>query len=69
MARNQASAVRRQREGKRMQKRREKLALRQARREEKAATTSEQVDDPMHDPSIDWGDSVREVKLEPEGLR
>jgi hypothetical protein len=46
-----------------MQKRREKLALRQARREEKAASTSEPVDDPMHDPSIDWGDSVREIKL------
>ena len=49
-----------------MQKRREKLALRQARREEKAKSTSEPVEDPMHDPSIDWGDSVREVKLEPD---
>jgi len=32
------------------------------------STANQQVDDPMEDPSIDWGDAVREVKLEPEAL-
>lgn len=67
MARNQASASRRQRERDRRQKRQEKLAQRQARREQKAQTTTPQVDDPMKDPTVDWSDAVREVKLGPDG--
>ena len=67
MARNQASAARRQRERKRQQKRREKLAERQARRAEKAENPTVQVvDDPMNDPTVDWGEAVREVKILPE---
>ncbi len=60
MARNQASMVRRQRERIRQQKRREKQAKRTARRELKkeeaeAAGVVTAPDDPMDDPSIDWG--------------
>ena len=67
MASNQASMARRQREIKRQQKRREKLALKQARREEKARNAAAQTsDDPMDDPTVDWGEAVREVELEPD---
>ena len=66
MARNQASAARRQREGKRQRKRREKLAERLARHQEKSKSPAVRVDDPMEDPTIDWGEAVREVKLDPE---
>lgn len=70
MASNQASSARRRREWARQQKRREKLAQRQARRDEKAETETVSAaavhDDPMNDPTIDWGDAVREVKLDPE---
>ena len=60
MARNQASMVRRQRERIRQQKRREKQAKRMARRElkkEEAEATAgvAQPEDPMDDPTIDWG--------------
>ncbi len=62
MARNQASMVRRQRERIRQQKRREKQAKRTARRElkkEEAEATADvpQPEDPMDDPTIDWGAS------------
>ena len=67
MASNQASSARRQREWARQQKRREKLAARKARREMKAENpAAPQVDDPMNDPTVDWGDAVREVKLDPD---
>ena len=66
MASNQSSAARRMRERDRQRKRREKLMARQARRAEKAEKTSVVVDDPMDDPSIDWGEAVRETKLDPE---
>ena len=66
MARNQASAARRQRERARLQKRREKLAERQARRQQKAENPTVQTDDPMQDPTVDWGEAVREVKLDPD---
>lgn len=58
---NQASMARRQRERQRMQKRREKQKLREERR--LAKLESEKVDipdDPMMDPTIDWGSVVRE---------
>lgn len=65
---NQASMVRRQRERERQLKRREKQAVRAERREQKkadaAATTPVVVDDPMNDPSIDWGSAVRETEIE-----
>ncbi len=66
MARNQASAARRQRERSRQRKRREKLAERQARHEEKAKSHTVQADDPMNDPTVDWGGAVREIKLDPD---
>ena len=67
MARNQASAARRQRERKRQQKRREKLAERRARQQQKAENPAVQVeDDPMNDPTVDWGEAVRETKLDPD---
>ncbi len=66
MARNQASAARRMRERKRQRKRREKLAERAERRQQKAETETVQVDDPMNDPTVDWGEAVREVKLDPD---
>ena len=47
-------------------KRREKLMERQARRAEKAEKETVQVDDPMDDPNIDWGEAVRESKLDPD---
>ena len=65
---NQASMVRRQRERERQLKRREKQALRAERRENKkamAATDRPEVgDDPMDDPTIDWGAAVRETEIE-----
>ncbi len=58
---NQASMARRQRERKRMQKRREKQKLREERREaKKEAEKLDIPDDPMLDPTIDWGSAVRE---------
>ncbi|MFQ5350290.1 MAG: hypothetical protein ACE5EG_07605 [Thermoanaerobaculia bacterium] len=61
MARNQASMVRRQRERIRQQKRREKQAKRAARRElkkeEAESAVAVESDDPMDDPTIDWGAS------------
>ena len=50
-----------------MQKRREKQPQRQARREQKAQNPTATADDPMQDPSIDWGDAVREIKLDADG--
>ena len=66
MAANQASMARRQRERARMQKRREKQALKLERRAaaKARAENAEVVDDPMNDPSIDWGEGVREVKVD-----
>ncbi len=64
---NQASMVRRQRERERQLKRREKQAQRAERREQKkamAAEPSAEIDDPMNDPSIDWGAAVRETEVE-----
>lgn len=50
-----------------MQKRREKQALRAERREaKKAADKVEIPDDPMNDPTIDWGSVVREGHNLPE---
>lgn len=58
---NQASMARRQRERKRMQKRREKQKIREERREaKKEAEKLEIPNDPMKDPTIDWGNAVRE---------
>jgi hypothetical protein len=62
MASNQASMARRQRERARMQQAQEKLAKRQERREQKKVPTT-RVDNPMEDPTIDWSEAVREVKL------
>jgi sRNA-binding protein len=62
MASNQASMARRQRERARMQQAQEKLAKRAERREQKKSPTG-QVDNPMDDPTIDWGGAVREIKL------
>ena len=57
----QACMARRQRERKRMQKRREKQKIREERREaKKEAEKLEIPDDPMEDPTIDWGSAVRE---------
>jgi hypothetical protein len=52
--------VRRQRERIRQQKRREKQAKRTARRElkkEEGTINAASTEDPMNDPSIDWGAS------------
>ena len=62
MASNQASMARRQRERARMQQAQEKLAKRQERREQKKVATV-RVDNPLDDPTIDWSEAVREVKL------
>lgn len=62
MASNQASMARRQRERARMQQAQEKLAKRAERREQKKGPTV-RVDNPMEDPTIDWSEAVREVKL------
>ena len=62
---NQASMVRRQRERARQQKRREKQAQRAERREQKKM--ADQVDipqnDPLNDPTIDWGSAVHETEV------
>jgi hypothetical protein len=58
--------VRRQRERERQLKRREKQAVRAERREQKKAETPAppgDVNDPMNDPSIDWGAAVRETEV------
>ncbi len=62
---NQASMVRRQRERQRQQKRREKQARRAERREMKKAQDAIEIpeDDPMNDPTIDWGAAVRETEV------
>jgi hypothetical protein len=62
---NQASMVRRQRERARQQKRREKQAQRAERREQKkmAAHVDIPEDDPLNDPTIDWGAAVRETEV------
>ena len=62
MASNQASMARRQRERARMQQAQEKLAKRQERREQKKVPAT-RVDNPLDDPTIDWSEAVREVKL------
>lgn len=62
MAKNPAAFARRQRELERQKKKREKRAERQERREQKKA--AEEIDDPMQDPTIDWGQSVREVEVD-----
>ena len=59
---NQAAMARRQRERARKQQAQEKLAKREERREQKKAPTT-RVDNPMDDPTIDWSEAVREVKL------
>ena len=44
-----------------MQKRREKQKIKEERREAKKETASPEIpDDPMLDPTIDWGSAVRE---------
>jgi hypothetical protein len=63
MASNQASMARRARERASQQQRLEKQARRQQRREQKKNAVSAKVDDPMNDPTIDWGDAVREIRL------
>ncbi len=63
---NQASMVRRQRERERQLKRREKQAIRAERREQRKVTAADrppETDDPMNDPSIDWGAAVRETEV------
>jgi hypothetical protein len=64
MASNQASMARRQRERARMQQAQEKAAKRQERREQKKGGAPS-VDNPLDDPTIDWGGAVRETKLPP----
>jgi hypothetical protein len=65
MASNQASMARRQRERARMQQAQEKQAKRQERREQKKVGGVPRVDNPLDDPTIDWGGAVRETKLPP----
>ena len=62
---NQASMVRRQRERARQQKRREKHARKTERREAKKAAETLAIpeDDPMNDPTIDWGSAVHETEV------
>ena len=61
MATNRSSMARRQRERKRQQKRREKQLEREERRlQKKEAEPTEIPDDPLKDPTIDWGAAVRE---------
>jgi septal ring factor EnvC (AmiA/AmiB activator) len=59
---NQAAMARRQRERARKQQAQEKLAKREERREQKK-TGPKVDDDPMNDPTIDWGDAVREQPI------
>jgi hypothetical protein len=62
---NQASMVRRQRERARQQKRREKQAQRAERREQKKMADHVEIpeNDPLNDPTIDWGAAVRETEV------
>lgn len=60
---NQAAMARRQRERARKQQAQEKLAKREERREQKSKTGPMVGDDPMNDPTIDWGDAVREQPI------
>jgi hypothetical protein len=62
---NQASMVRRQRERARQQKRREKHAQRAERREQKKMADQVDIpqDDPLNDPTIDWGSAVHETEV------
>jgi len=61
---NQASMVRRQRERARQQKRREKHARKTERREAKKAEDAIKIpDNPMEDPTIDWGSAVHETEV------
>jgi hypothetical protein len=62
MASNQASMARRQRERARMQQAQEKLAKRQERREQKKVAPT-RGDNPADDPTIDWSEAVREIKI------
>ena len=62
MGANQASMARRQRERARQQRRREKMAKRMERRAQKTKGLAT-PDDPMNDPTIDWGDAVRETEV------
>lgn len=59
---NQDAMARRQRERARKQQAQEKLAKRQERREQKK-TGAGSAQDPMNDPTIDWGDAVRESPI------
>ena len=62
---NQASMVRRQRERARQQKRREKQAQRAERREQKKMADQVEIprNDPLNDPTIDWGSAVHETEV------
>lgn len=64
MASNQAAMARRARERARKQQQQEKQAKRQERRDQKGKGTPGAADDPMNDPTIDWGDAVRESPIE-----
>lgn len=64
MGSNQASIARRQRERERKQKQAEKAAQKAERRVQQKNSPSSQGDDPMNDPTIDWGFAVRETKIE-----
>jgi hypothetical protein len=57
--------VRRQRERARQQKRREKQAQRAERREQKKMAEQVEIpeDDPLNDPTIDWGSAVHETEV------
>ncbi len=61
MGSNQAAMARRARERARKQQQAEKQAKRQERRDQKKTTGPGSADDPMNDPTIDWGDAVREI--------
>lgn len=60
---NQDAMARRQRERARKQQAQEKLAKRQERREQKKTGATGSAQDPMNDPTIDWGDAVRESPI------
>jgi sRNA-binding protein len=63
MGSNQAAMARRARERARKQQQAEKQAKRQERREQKKTGPAGGADDPMNDPTIDWGDAVREIPV------
>ena len=56
--------ARRQRERLRQQKRREKLMRKQERREQNKMSETVKTDNPMEDPSIDWGAAVRHTPID-----